>query len=110
MRFEGEIPAASWRRRGVFTVVHRNTGALAFSLQRLDVQKRLSEVREFVKSGIATNDWQAVEWELYSYLYNKEPEKISQYLAGEKREWRVPVVAASGHFDTREEIEVPFDL
>ena len=110
VRFEGEIPAASWRRRGAFTVVHRNTGALAFSLQRLDVQKRLSEVREFVKSGVATNDWQAVEWELYSYLYKKEPEKISQYLAGEKREWRVPVAAASGHFDTREEIEVPFDL
>ncbi len=110
VRFEGRVPATSWKRRGTFTITHRNAAEILFSLQRIDAEKRLSEVRDFVKSGVVTNDWRATEWLRESYMQGESPEALAKYLAGEKMEWRVAVKQAAGHFDTRTEVAVPFDL
>lgn len=104
----GELPVSG--RRGSFDLLHRNATSATLSICRVDRGKMLDAVKKVVSDGEKHEDWRDYEWNLYNFTDDRGKRVREEFLVGPTNTWSVPLVPKPEYGESRERVEVPFDL
>ncbi|MEC7717849.1 MAG: MG2 domain-containing protein [Planctomycetota bacterium] len=85
----------------------RNGKKVTFQAKRLDVEKLLSDIKDYLKSDPKRLDWQTLN--IPNIGYRIVNENLDKYFVGEPIEWSEKLDPRENHFDRRVTLEMPLE-